>query len=61
MPTDAKDTKADNRVPKYIRIDRDLDRAVRVYAAQHDMKVAHVIEEALRMFLSAAQKPDTNG
>ena len=61
MPTDAKDTKTDNRVPKYIRIDRDLDRAVRIFAAEHDMRVTHVIEKALRAFLSAAQKPDANG
>lgn len=39
------------RVSKYMQLDRELVRAVKVYAAQNDLKEYEVMESALRQFL----------
>ena len=46
----------DNRVGKYFLIDRDLAKALKLFAVQNDMKEIAVIEASLRAFLSKADK-----
>ena len=46
----------DNRVGKYFLIDRDLAKAMKLFAVQNDMKEIAVIEASLRAFLSKADK-----
>lgn len=43
--------KSAKRVSKYMQLDRELVRAVKVYAAQNDLKEYEVMESALRQFL----------
>ena len=44
----------DNRVGKYFLIDRDLAKAMKLFAVQNDMKEIAVIEASLRAFLGKA-------
>ena len=46
----------DNRVGKYFLIDRDLAKALKLFAVQNDMKEIAVIEASLRAFLSKADE-----
>ena len=41
----------ENRVGKYFLIDRDLAKAMKLFAVQNDMKEIAVIEASLRAFL----------
>lgn len=41
----------EEKVAKYFKLDREVVRKLRVYAAMNDMKEVHVIENALRVFL----------
>ena len=41
---------------KYFLIDRDLAKAMKLFAVQNDMKEIAVIEASLRAFLSKADK-----
>lgn len=41
----------ENRVGKYFLIDRDLAKALKLFAVQNDMKEIAVIEASLRAFL----------
>ena len=49
-------TGKDNRVGKYFLIDRDLAKALKLFAVQNDMKEIAVIEASLRAFLSKADE-----
>lgn len=40
-----------NRIGKYFMLDRDLAKAMKLYAVQNDMKEITVIEASLRAFL----------
>lgn len=55
-PAPAKDAGKgkENRVGKYFLIDRDLAKALKLYAVQNDMKEITVIEASLRAFLGKA-------
>ena len=44
----------ENRVGKYFLIDRDLAKAMKLFAVQNDMKEIAVIEASLRAFLGKA-------
>ena len=44
----------ENRVGKYFLVDRDLAKALKLYAVQNDMKEIAVIEASLRAFLGKA-------
>ena len=44
----------ENRVGKYFLIDRDLAKALKLYAVQNDMKEIAVMEASLRAFLGKA-------
>ena len=46
----------ENRVGKYFLIDRDLAKALKLFAVQNDMKEIAVIEASLRAFLSKADE-----
>ena len=46
----------ENRVGKYFLIDRELAKAMKLFAVQNDMKEIAVIEASLRAFLSKADK-----
>ena len=45
----------DNRVGKYFLIDRDLAKALKLFAVQNDMKEIAVIEASLRAFLGKTE------
>ena len=45
----------ENRVGKYFLIDRDLAKAMKLFAVQNDMKEIAVIEASLRAFLDKAE------
>ena len=57
-PAPAKDAGKgkENRVGKYFLIDRDLAKAMKLFAVQNDMKEIAVIEASLRAFLSKADE-----
>ena len=44
----------ENRVGKYFLIDRDLAKAMKLFAVQNDMKEIAVMEASLRAFLGKA-------
>ena len=46
----------ENRVGKYFLIDRDLAKALKLFAVQNDMKEIVVIEASLRAFLGKADE-----
>ena len=46
----------ENRVGKYFLIDRDLAKAMKLFAVQNDMKEVAVIEAALRAYLGKADE-----
>ena len=46
----------ENRVGKYFLIDRDLAKALKLFAVQNDMKEIAVIEASLRAFLGKADE-----
>ena len=48
-------TGKDNRVGKYFLIDRDLAKALKLFAVQNDMKEIAVIEASLRAFLGKTE------
>ena len=50
-----KGTGKDNRVGKYFLIDRDLAKALKLFAVQNDMKEIAVIEASLRAFLGKTE------
>ena len=54
--TAGKSAGKDNRVGKYFLIDRDLAKALKLFAVQNDMKEIAVIEASLRAFLSKADE-----
>ena len=45
----------ENRVGKYFLIDRDLAKAMKLFAVQNDMKEIAVIEASLRAFLGKTE------
>ena len=45
----------ENRVGKYFLIDRDLAKALKLFAVQNDMKEIAVIEASLRAFLGKTE------
>lgn len=51
-------TGKDNRVGKYFLIDRDLAKAMKLFAVQNDMKEIAVIEASLRAYLGFGDKPE---
>lgn len=44
------------RVAKYFQLDRELVKAAKVYAAQHEMREVEVMEAALRSFLGKSDQ-----
>lgn len=48
----------ENRVGKYFLLDRDLAKAMKLFAVQNDMKEIAVIEAALRAYLGLGNKSE---
>ena len=48
----------ENRVGKYFLLDRDLAKAMKLFAVQNDMKEIAVIEAALRAYLGSGSKTE---
>ena len=48
----------ENRVGKYFLLDRDLAKAMKLFAVQNDMKEIVVIEAALRAYLGSGSKTE---
>lgn len=48
----------ENRVGKYFLLDRELAKAMKLFAVQNDMKEIAVIEAALRAYLGSGSKTE---
>ena len=45
-------TPPQEKIAKYFRIDRDIAKQLKLYAVEHEMKEAAVVEKALLLLLS---------
>ncbi|MGH3319187.1 MAG: hypothetical protein ACRDQA_15170 [Nocardioidaceae bacterium] len=59
-PTDTRGPRSDDRVGFNCKMDRELRRAVRRYAADAEMDIQDIVDEALREYLSARRSVEVS-